>query len=76
MKIATIITAMKIFTTKVLNVAGKCERNEDCVDEYPICKWGNCGKYFTRPILRKILPSYQYNCAHLYFLLYSNTVYF
>ena len=51
MKMATIMTASKIFTTKVLNVAGKCERNEDCVDEYPICKWGNCGKYIIPPIL-------------------------
>ena len=48
---ATIITAIKTFTTKVLNVAGKCETNEDCVDEYPICKNGNCGKYSTPPIL-------------------------
>ena len=48
---ATIITAIKSFTTKVLNVAGKCETNEDCVDEYPICKNGNCGKYSTPPIL-------------------------
>ena len=48
---ATIITAIKSFTTKVINVAGKCETNEDCVDEYPICKNGNCGKYSTPPIL-------------------------
>ena len=51
MKMATIITAIKTFTTKVSNVAGKCETNEDCVDEYPICKNGNCGKYSTPPIL-------------------------
>ena len=76
---ATIITASKIFTTKVLNVAGKCERNEDCVDEYPICKWGNCGKYIIPPILClniAVISILYQNCAHLYFLLYSNTVYF
>ena len=46
-----LITAIKSFTTKVLNVAGKCETNEDCVDEYPICTNGNCGKYSYPPIL-------------------------
>ena len=45
MKIATINTTIKILTTTVLNVAGKCTVNEDCVDEYPICNNGNCGNY-------------------------------
>ena len=53
MKIATINTTIKILTTKALNVAGKCTVNEDCVDEYPICNNGNCGKHFTPPILWK-----------------------
>ena len=71
MKMATIITAIKTFTTKVSNVAGKCETNEDCVDEYPICTNGNCGKYSYPPILWN--NNY---CMHFQCVASSNTVYF
>ena len=72
---ATIITAIKSFTTKVLNVAGKCETNEDCVDEYPICKNGNCGKYSTPPILWNNIILEKY-CIHFQCVASSNTKYF
>ena len=77
MKIATINTTIKILTTKALNVAGKCTVNEDCVDEYPICNNGNCGKYFTSVILWKnIAIMFESYCMHFQCVASSNTAYF